>query len=177
MKLFENIRGVAGGNFGLVTAAEARKLGVGSFQLARWVKMGWLEHSARGVYRLSDYPPSPYDYYAIAVEEVGADAMLYGESVLGMLELTATNPEKIRVGTVNQRFRKRVSDGVVVYRMPMDSKPELYEGVRCQPLVEAILASRDSVVPSRCIEAAENAFRKGYILRSEFQMLRKEISR
>ena len=40
MKLFENIRGVAGGNFGLVTAAEARKLGVGSFQLARWVKMG-----------------------------------------------------------------------------------------------------------------------------------------
>ena len=176
MKRFEQIKGVASGNFGLVTSAQARELGVSSFQLARWVKMGWLEHSARGVYRVADYPPSEYDYYAIAVEHVGAKARLYGESVLAMLNLTSTNPEKMRIGSPG-RIRKRFDAGYLVRTIPEDEPMEYYEGVRCQPLVEAIRTSAESVAPSRRREAAENAFRGGYIGKRELAMLRKEIGR
>ena len=83
MKSFDRIYEAAAGNFGLVTAKQSRELGVSSRELSRWVTIGRLERSGRGVYRISTYPSSQFDPFAVAVESVGADAYLYGESVLG----------------------------------------------------------------------------------------------
>jgi len=61
MKKFEELRDIAFGNFWLVTATQARGIGIASFELSRWVKKDWLEAAARGVYRLSAFPSSEYD--------------------------------------------------------------------------------------------------------------------
>ena len=176
MKKFQEIREIAAGNFGLVTSAQARELGVSSFQLARWVKMSWLEKSARGVYRVSDYPATEYDAFAVAVESVGAEAMVCGESVLGMLMLTDTNPTWIHVGT-SKRKRRTLSDGIKVEELKPDEEPEYYEGIRCQSVARAICSCIGRIMPERLREAVENGYRKGYLMRSEVRKLKLEIAK
>lgn len=176
MRKFQEIREIAAGNFGLVTSAQARELGVSSFQLARWVKMDWLEQSARGVYRVSDYPASEYDPFAVAVESVGSEAMICGESVLGMLMLTDTNPTWIHVGT-SKRKRRNLSDGIKVETLAPDEEPEYYEGVRCQSVEHAIRSCVGRIMPERLREAVDNGCRNGYLTKDEARKLKREIAR
>ena len=93
-----------------------------------------------------------------------------------MLNLTSTSPKEFRIG-VPGRIRRKFEVGYSVRSVPEDEPIEYYEGVRCQPLVEAIRTSAESVVPSRRLEAAENAFKGGYIGKRELTMLKKEIRR
>ena len=174
MKNFDQIKELAAGDFGLVTAAQVRELGIASFQLARWVKMDWLEKSARGVYRVSDYPASEYDPFAVAVESVGPEAMICGESVLGMLQLTDTNPTWIHVGTASRK-RRTLSDGIRLEALTASEKPEYYEGVRCQSVPNAIRQCKGRISPERLREAVDNAYRNGYIMKHEVAGLRREI--
>ena len=92
MKNFEALYDLAEGNFGLVSFAQAKSIGISIRELDRWRKKGWIEKPARGVYRVSRFPTSECDPYAIAVESVGCDAYLHGESVLALLHLAPTNP-------------------------------------------------------------------------------------
>jgi len=174
MKKFDEIKGLALGNFGLVTAAQVRELGATRSCLSRWVKMGWLEHSARGVYRVSDFPPSRYDSFAVLTEEFGPEARVVGESVLGMLELTSTSPQRLYVG-VPKRVRRTHSPGVVVSEVSADDPIEYYDGVRSQPVFDAIMSCRGKIVPSRLCEAAENGRRNGYLTDEEYRKLRREV--
>jgi len=176
MKKFEEIRGLALGNFGLVTAAQARKLGVTRSCLSRWVKMDWLEHSARGVYRVSDFPPSRFDSFAVMVEEFGPEARVVGESVLGMLELTSTNPQRMHVG-VPRRVRHAHSPDTVVVEVAADARMECYDGVRSQSVYDAIMSCRGKIVPSRLLEATENGRQNGYLTAAEYRILKREVGK
>ena len=87
MAHYDEIQILASDCHGYFTAAAARKAGIKSFELDRWMKIGRLEKPARGVYRVANYPPSAIEPYALAVLATGARAAIYGESVLGMLNL------------------------------------------------------------------------------------------
>jgi len=176
MKKFDEIKGLAAGNFGLITAAQARELGVTRSCLSRWVKMDWLEHSARGVYRVSDFPPSRFDSFAALTEEFGPEARVVGESVLGMLELTSTNPRRMHVG-VPRRARHNHSSGIVVTEVSVDEPVECYEGVRSQSVCDAIMSCRGKIVPSRLLEAAKNGHSNGYLTDAEYRMLKREVGK
>src|SRR5215471_5853287 len=54
-------------NDGLVTAAEARSLGITDSVLARLTQRGKLERVARGVYRIPYFPADPFSQYREAV--------------------------------------------------------------------------------------------------------------
>lgn len=174
MKKFEELRNLALGNFGLVTSAQARKMGVRSFELSRWVKMSWLESAARGVYRLSAYPPSEYDPFAVAVESVGPEAVICGESVLGMLHLTDTNPTWIHVAT-SRRKRRMLSDGILLESIPAEAPTECYDGVRSEPVVDAIHRCIGRIMPERLLEAVDNGRNNGYLTETESRCLRREV--
>ena len=176
MKSFDRIYEAAAGNFGLVTAKQSRELGVSSRELSRWVTIGRLERSGRGVYRISTYPSSQFDPFAVAVESVGADAYLYGESVLGMLGLTATNPTWIYVATA-RRVRKLLSDGIRVCRVVGTDVPTCYEGIRSQRVENAIIACRKSMRMDRLLEALANGVAQGYVGKDEAKRVRKELSK
>lgn len=176
MKKFDKIKALASGNFGLITAAQAREMGIARSCLSRWVKMDWLEHSSRGVYRVVDFPSSRFDLFAMATEQFGPDARIVGESVLGMLELTSTTPQFIHVG-VPGRMRRSHSDGIVVSSVAADERMECYEGVRSQSVFEAILWCRGKIVPSRLREASDNGRRNGYLTDCEHRKLLREVKR
>ena len=174
MKSYDAIYEVASGNFGLVTARQARTLGVSSRELSRWVRLGRLEHSGRGVYRISTYPASQFDAFAAAVEAVGEDAYLFGETVIGMLRLTATNPTRIHVATAC-RVRKSLSNGIVVHRGANGYLFTSYEGVRSQRVADAIISCKRSIRADRLLEALSHAVNQGYVGRDEAKRIRMEL--
>ena len=176
MKSFDAIYEAASGNFGLVTARQSRELGVSSRELSRWVKSGRLEHAGRGIYRVSFFPSSQFDAFASAVAAVGEDAYLYGESVLGMLGLTATNPTWIHVAA-SRRVRRRLSDGIKVHHGSSGYGPTYYEGVRSQRVADAILSCRGSVMDDRLREALTNGVAQGYVGKEDAKRVRKALGR
>lgn len=161
------------GRHGYFTAIEARQSGIRSCELVRWVKSGRLENPARGVYRVSDYPPSPIDPYILAVLSVGKDAVLYGESVLGVLNLASTNPLRIYVASPAQ-LRRKLGGGIKVIKVAVGTSWN-YEGLPLQEVSDAIRSSRGVIYDDRRMAAAREAKRQGYISRAECLRLEREI--
>lgn len=163
---------------GLVTTARARELGLAPNTLALLAHRGRLEHVGRGVYRLA--VPLPFageiPAYALAVEQVGTDAVLWGESVLAMLGLlAASDPSRIHVGLPG-RLRRRVPEGIVVHPFPVDAAVAEYEVVRAQPVADALLACRWAVMPDRLLGAAKKAREQGYLTGREYAAMRKAVT-
>jgi len=176
MKSFDELFDLAEGNFGLITYAQAKELGISIRELDRWVKGGRLERPARGLYRVCRFAVSELDPYAIATETVGPRAYLYGESVLGMLDLVPTNPTWIYVASPG-RIRRRLGEGIRLVKGEEGYVATNYNGVRAQRLADAIRSSRATVRPDRRIRAAEEGLRQGYLLKSECRELIKEVKR
>ena len=82
-------------DFGLITSAEARELGVSNKELVQQARRGKLVRVARGVYRMPVWPYQEAAPYAIAVRAAGEGAYLYGESVVALLGLAPTDPTRI----------------------------------------------------------------------------------
>ena len=173
MSHYDEIQMLASDCHGYFTSAVARKVGVRSCELDRWMKIGRLEKHARGVYRIANYPPSAIEPYVRAVLASGTGAVLYGESVLGMLNLIPTNPTWIYVATP-VRARRNIGQGIKIVNTRVNVIDN-NDGVPMQGVADAIRVTRGSVRQDRRIRAAKEGFRQGYILETEYRKLIKEI--
>ena len=174
MRHFSEIELLASDSHGYFTAASARSAGVVSGELDRWVKMGRLERPARGVYRLSGYPPSELEAYILAVFSVGAGAYVYGESVLTMLNLVPMDPSRLFVASP-RRVRRKVNAVVKIVSVRTGERLEYYEGIPTQNLADAIRSSRGYVRHDRRVRAVDEALRQGYLNKSKWQELKREL--
>lgn len=162
-------------HFGLVSTTRAKALGVSALQLLKLARSGRLERVGCGLYRIAAALPFEGDApaYALAVESVGPDAMLYGESVLAFLALAPVTRDRIFVATP-RRLRRRIPDDVVHVRLPRPAEAAVYGGVRCQPVADAIRACRGTVMPERLRSAVSAARAQGLLLEREAARLRRE---
>lgn len=174
MAHFDDIYELAADNYGLITSAEAKNLGVAKSELNRWVGMGRLLKRGQGVYKLVRYVPTEYDRYAEAVALVGDGSFLFGEAVLAMHGLALANPRRISVGTT-KRVRRELPEWVQPVTVSGKTVTS-YEGIPSQSLAEAILECRGMVMGERLKSAVEDARREGLITKDEFEHLRKELS-
>jgi len=174
MRHFDEIYSLATENHGIVTAAAARDTGVQSKDLRRWVEAGRLVRVGYGVYRSTQYPASEEDQFAIAVEEVGRDAYLYGESVLALHGLAPTNVNFIHVATP-VRCRKRLPGGYVIVKNSRKCSVVNVRGIRTQSVFDAILACKKTMMPERLESAASEGFRQGLLTNSEFDTVMESI--
>ncbi len=174
MKLYDSINEMALYNYGLITSAQASKLGVRLKDLLEWVKIGRLEKCWRGVYRLVHYLPTEYDRYAEALATVGKDAMIWGESVLAMHNLALVNPDKIEVATAH-RVRKKLPVWIKLIKLQEDTLSDDFNGIRCQPLSAAFRHCHKIIMPQRFAEAIREAEQKGLLGYSEAKKLKKEF--
>lgn len=174
MAHFDDMYELAADNYGLITSAEAKSLGVAKSELNRWVGMGRLLKRGQGVYKLVRYVPTEYDRYAEAVALVGDGSFLFGEAVLAMHGLALANPRRISVGTT-KRVRRELPEWVQPVTVSGKTVTS-YEGIPSQSLAEAILECRGMVMGERLKSAVEDARREGLITKDEFEHLRKELS-
>lgn len=161
-------------DFGLITSAEARELGVSNTELVQQARRGKLVRVARGVYRMPVWPYQEAAPYAIAVRAAGEGAYLYGESVVALLGLAPTDPTRIWVASPG-RVRRSIGDGVTVLGMQPAGPTDFYEGVRCQRASDAIRAAVPRIGFERAREAAGAALRAGFITKAEHEALEGEL--
>ena len=157
-------------DFGLITSAEARQLGMSNAELVQQAHKGKLERVAHGVYRMPVWPFQEQAPYAIAVKAAGEGAFLYGESVVALLKLAPWNPAKMWVASP-KRVRRHLGEGVRLVRVA-GIQPVYFDGVACQPLCEAIVSAAATMGATRAIEAAQTAQIQGFITADEFEQLR-----
>jgi predicted transcriptional regulator of viral defense system len=172
MTYYDDIYEIAVDNYGLITSAQAKELGVSDQDMGMLAKRGRLTKRGHGVYKLARYVPTPYDAYAEAVVLVGPHAYLYGESVIAMLELAPTNPSRIFVATPS-RIRKQLPEYIRLIKA--DDAVTRYEGIPSQSVYEAILACRKTMMTERLEDVTREAERQGYISKKQAIALLEEL--
>lgn len=160
-------------DFGLVTSAEAAKLGMSNAELVQQARMGKLRRVARGVYQMPVWPFQEAAPYAIVVKSAGEGACLYGESVVALLDLAPTDPAKMWVATP-RRTRRNLGEGVKVI-FGKGIEPMWAEGVAVQPVADAIVAATTTMGRERALQAASEALRRGYISEEEASRIEKGL--
>ena len=175
MNHFEIVQSEAMGHHGIFTFQQAKKLGIVSPELARWSKAGRILKVGHGVYRLASYPAEGVvTDMASLLAAVGDGSYLYGESVLGFLELCPTRSYVAFVATPN-RVRKKLGDGVVIVAGEREYRPLYENGIPCQRVVDAVLASIGTVEQTRLFDAIAAAEQKGYLEETEARGLKARI--
>lgn len=172
MTYYDDIYELAVDNHYLITSKEAEKAGVPKVELVKLARRGKLENLSYGLYRLSRYVPSESDPYAVAIERVGSDAYLYGESVLALLGLAPTNPSYICVATP-KRVRRKLPESIRVHQAKKgDPQPCIYDGVRSQRAKDAIVSCKGRMEDERLRDALAEAMEQGYVTQREADEVR-----
>ncbi|MDR1014351.1 MAG: type IV toxin-antitoxin system AbiEi family antitoxin domain-containing protein [Coriobacteriales bacterium] len=174
MTYFDDIYDQAADNYGFITTAEARALGVPGIEVVKMAQRGKLDRVGYGVYRLNRYYPTEFDAYAQAVALVGDGAYIYGESVLAMLNLALVNPSKITVATP-ARVRKTLPAHIKVVAAKPETKVTRYECIPSQTVADAIRTCKKTIMAERLLPAIENARLRGLVGEREATELKKEI--
>lgn len=174
MTYYDQIYEIAADNYYLISTQDAAGAGIPPVELAKLAYRGKLENITRGLYRLTRYIPHPNDPYAIAVARVGNDAYLFGESVIAMLDLAPTNPAYICVATPN-RVRKTLPTNIRLKQPAKDEQITTYERIPAQDIASAIRSAQSTMMDERLQTAARNAHTEGYLLKSEYEELTKEM--
>ena len=161
-------------NCGLVTTSMARKMGIEPGALVDLAYRGRLTRIGQGVYQLVQYAPGEKDPYAQAVALVGDGSYLYGESVIAMLGLAPTDPDRIYVATAN-RVRRNLGCGIKVVKSRPEYQPIAIEGIPSQRIQDAIVCAKPTMPSERLRAACKEAFRIGKIDEKERKRIEHEI--
>lgn len=108
---------LAEGNAGYLTARAAAQAGIPRSTLSYHARPGGrLVHVARGLYRLRDFPSSPYEHIVAGWLRTppSADAIVSHESALELDELSDLIADQVHV-TVPRAQRRKPIDGVAVH--------------------------------------------------------------
>ena len=140
MTSYEKIWDVAEDNHGVITTAQARRLGVGAPALVSMAHNRRLVRLGHGVYRLEMHVPGRYDEYAAAVALVGETGFVRGASALMMRGLLPFDPSRIYLG-VSRRMRRKLGagDDVLFVQSP---DIEMVEGIPVERVRSAIADAR-----------------------------------
>ena len=104
---FDELLALAGENDGLVTASQARAIGIVGSVLARLAQRGKLERVARGVYRIPHYPADRLSQYREAVSSARAshepeNVALSHETALAVYGISDVNPSRVYIAVPKQ---------------------------------------------------------------------------
>jgi predicted transcriptional regulator of viral defense system len=119
---FDELLALAGENDGLVTASQARAIGIVGSVLARLAQRGKLERVARGVYRIPHYPADRLSQYREAVSWARAshepeNGALSHETALAVYGISDVNPSRVYIAVPKQaRLRRQKPKWIVNHR-------------------------------------------------------------
>jgi predicted transcriptional regulator of viral defense system len=156
-------------NNGCVTTDLAKQNGIPAVELRKLLQRGAIERVGHGVYRSPFFPPTPQSEAQEALELVGEESFLYGQSVLTLLELGSVASRKTQVATAKRVRRDLPGYIKIVEVTKADLTPiQRYLGVRSQPVCDALKGAKADMRAELLSEAAGEALARGFISQEEF---------
>ncbi len=92
---------------GYCTAAQAQADGFSRPLLSYYTKMGRFNRIRHGIYRLVQFPGSPYEDLFMAWLRTGPDSVISHESALAVYELSDTLPGEVHIIVPRTASRRR----------------------------------------------------------------------
>lgn len=163
MTAYEKIWDYAENNHGIITTAQAKKLGVDKGALPAMAQRGTLIRLGHGVYQVKHHVPTEQDVYAVGVALAGPTAYLRGASVVALLGLAPTNPSVLYLGAKGRVRRKLPTKYEVVDMRPVETVD--FYGIQCQRVEDALKTAlaEGEMDAYRVEQATEAAREKGLI--------------
>jgi predicted transcriptional regulator of viral defense system len=160
---------VASSQHGHFTAAQARLCGFGTDLLTHHAKTGRFRRVYRGVYRLRDYPSSPYEDLVAAWLALGREtAVASHESALALHDLSDVIPDAIHLSVPRARRYLHTLPNVRLHTSsrPLDATEIVErEGIRVTAPVRTILdAAEAGTRPEQVQMAIREAVRRALLL-------------
>lgn len=161
---------VANGQYGYVTADDARALGIDPAQLRLMHHRGVLDRLSRGLYRFPIVPTTSLDQYREATLWPRTPTVLSHETALDLHDVCDVNPAWIHL-TVPPGYRLR-RDLPAVYELHLRaldaSDVTLHEGIPVVTVRRAILDGMDAGLGGQLIDQAiATAERRGLLGRDD----------
>ena len=180
----EELLPLAEQNDGLVTAAQARALGIADSVLARLTQRGKLERVARGVYRIPYFPAAPLSQYREAVMWARAShgpeqVALSHETALGVYGISDVNPARVHLTVPKRaRLRRQKPKWIVIHRGDLGaSDVTTHEGLPVTTVAKTVtdvMATTGRLGLAR--QAIKDARKEGYISAAELQQLTRKLN-
>lgn len=149
-------------NHGVITIAMAAEAGVPAVELRKLTQRGALSRVGRGVYEIPFLAGDNFSNHAQITEIVGKQSFVYGVSVLSMLDIGLSDPNKVHIGFAG-RVRKQMPGWVLIHRVSKDATFTYYDGVRSQNLFEVLQNEIGHVESIRVRSDIEEAHRREFI--------------
>ena len=171
-------------NDGLVTAAQARALGITDSVLARLTQRGKLERVARGVYRIPYFPADPLSQYREAVFWARAShgpeqVALSHETALRVYGISDVNPARVHLTVPKHaRLRRQKLKWVVIHRSDLTpSDVTTHEGLPVTTVAKSVMDLMEKTGRlGLARQAIKDARKEGYISAAELQRLTRRLS-
>jgi hypothetical protein len=165
-KTYKAVLETARKNYGVFTVADLKKKGVSPEAVRQFaINNDDVEHYSKGVYTFYGDPDDKISYaytdYARAVAAGGKDAFLYGDTVLGMLNLATACPPKNFVAVPRYTTNAKSAIKKIRYN-PHPGEITKYLGLPCQTLKHALIHSTE-VPKYRLLEAADWGVENNYL--------------
>ena len=181
----EELLPLAEQNDGLVTASQARALGITDSVLARLVQRGKLERVARGVYRIPHFPADPLAQYREAILWARAshgpeEVALSHETALGVFGISDVNPAHVHLTVPkHSRLRRQKPKWIVIHRSNLPSNDlTTHESLPVTTVAKTVMDVMETTGRlGLARQALKDARKEGYISASELQRLTRQLSR
>jgi predicted transcriptional regulator of viral defense system len=171
-------------NDGLITATEARALGIADSVLARLTQRGKLERVARGVYRIPYFPADRLSQYREAVLWVRAShgpkrVALSHETALGVYGISDVNPARVHMTVPKEtRLRRRKPKWIVIHRGDLPpAEVTTHENLPVTTVAKSVLDVMDATGRlGLARQAIKDARKEGYISAAELKRLARQLN-
>lgn len=176
---YDKVLDLAADQYGYITTEQARTIGIQRDTIRKMAARNALERVSWGVYRLPNFPHSPFAQYMEAcLWPAGVLGVISHDSSLAIRELTDLNPSRVHI-TVPLRFRVRreIPPHLVVHNADLlDADRAIVEGVPTTTVRQAIQdCYRTHLGPALLRQAIDEGQRQGYLRAHEVSMLRELV--
>lgn len=171
---FSTLFGIASGQHGYFTAAQARSSGFSDSLLAYHAQTGKFSRVHRGVYRLRDYPSSSREEVVAAWLAVGNDvAVVSHESALDLHELSDAIPNAVHLTVPRSKRNLPDLPGVKIHTTTRPLGPgdvTKRDGIRVTSVARTIVdAAEAGTGPEQVMLAIQQALRLGLTTRPRLE--------
>ena len=171
-------------NDGLVTASQARAIGIVDSVLARMTRRGKLERVARGVYRIPYFPADRLSQYREAILWARAShgpekVALSHETALAVYGISDVNPSQVHITVPNgARLRRRKPKWIVIHRGTLSpTDVTMHEGLPVTTVERSVLDVVDETGRlGLARQALKDARKEGFISAAEVSRITRRLN-